>query len=82
MRGEELDGGVAHHLVFPTGGHVDILGTVYSTNSHHLSPTVHIQGQLFEGGGEVDTVAAPGAVEFYQPGLGTTTDCGLEVCCI
>ena len=82
MRGEELDGGVAHHLVLPAGGHVDVLGAVNGTHSHHIPPTVDIQGQLFEGGGEVDTVTAPGAVEFHQPGRGAATDCGLEVCSI
>ena len=79
MGREELDGGVAHHLVLPAGGHVDVLSTVDGAHSHDAPPAVDVQSQLFEGGGEVDAVAAPGAVELHQPGGGAPTDCRLEV---
>ena len=56
---EELDGGVAHDLVLPAGGHVGLHGAVNGSHRHHPPPAVDIQGQRLEGGGEVDAVAAP-----------------------
>ena len=76
---EELDGRVSHDLVLPADRHVGLHGAVDGGHGNDPPPAVDVQGECLEGGGEVDAVAAPRAVELHQPGRSAAAHHGLKV---